>query len=115
MKKVILEACTKTTFSFNSKFYKQIDRVSVGWSLGPVLSNITMTEIESSIIKELINKSWNKLCMRCVDNSLLLVKNKDVNHIHKCLNYFDKNIKFTNAPSQMVTNISWISKLIKSD
>ena len=53
--------------------------------------------------------------MRCVDNSLLLVKNKDVNHIHKCLNYFDKNIKFTNAPSQMVTNISWISKLIKSD
>ena len=34
--------------------------------------------------------------MRCVDNSLLLVKNKDVNHILKCLNSFDKNIKFTN-------------------
>ena len=34
--------------------------------------------------------------MRCVNNSLLLVKNKDVNHILKCLNSFDKNIKFTN-------------------
>ena len=30
MKKLILDACTKTVFSFNRKFYKQIDIVSMG-------------------------------------------------------------------------------------
>ena len=33
--------------------------------------------------------------MKYVDDTLLLVKDKDINHIHKRLNYFDKNIKFT--------------------
>ena len=33
--------------------------------------------------------------MRYIDDTLLLVKGKDINHIHKCLNSFDKNIKFS--------------------
>ena len=33
--------------------------------------------------------------MRYVDDTLLLLKDKDINHIHKRLNSFDKNIKFT--------------------
>ena len=33
--------------------------------------------------------------MRYVYDTLLLVKDKDINHIHKRLNSFDKNIKFT--------------------
>ena len=40
MKKPILDAYTKTVFSFNSKFYKQIDSVSMGSPLGSVLANI---------------------------------------------------------------------------
>lgn len=32
--------------------------------------------------------------MRHVDDTLLLVKDKDISHIHKRLNAFDKNIKF---------------------
>ena len=51
MKKLILDACTKTVFSFNSKFYKQCDGVFMGSRLGPVLANIIMTELESTIIK----------------------------------------------------------------
>ena len=95
MKSIVLDACTKTVFSFNSKFYKQIDGVSMGSPLGPALANIIMAEFESTIVKELVDKSLVKLYMRYVDNTLLLVKDKDVNYIHKRLNSFDKNIQFT--------------------
>lgn len=95
MKKLILDACTKTAFSFNNKFYKQIDGVSMGSPLGPVLANIIMTELENTIVKELIDKSMIKFYIRYVDDTLLLVKEKDISRIHKRLNSFDKNIKFT--------------------
>ena len=36
MKKLILDGCTKTAFSFNRAFYKHIDGVSMGSPLGPV-------------------------------------------------------------------------------
>ena len=95
MKKLILGACTKTVFNFNSKFEKQIDGVFRGLPLGPVLANIIMTELESTIVKELVDKSLVKLYMRYAENTLLLIKDKYINYIHKRLNSFDKNIKFT--------------------
>ena len=95
MKKLILDACTKTVFSFNSKFYKQTDEVSMDSPLGPVLANIIMTELESTIVKELVDKSLTKLYMRYVDYTVLLVKDKDINYSHKRLNSLNKNIIFT--------------------
>ena len=95
MKKLILDACTKTVFSFNNTFYKQIDGVSMGPSLGLVLANIIMTELESTVIKELVDKSLVKLYLRYIDDTLFLVKDEDINLIHKRLNSFDKSIKFT--------------------
>ena len=44
LKKLIKDTCMKTAFSYNNKLYKQIDGVSMGSSLGPVLANIIMTE-----------------------------------------------------------------------
>ena len=74
MKKLILDACTKTVFSLNNKFYKKIDGVSIGLQLGTVLANIIMTKIESTIFKELVNKSLVKRNLRYDDDTLLLVK-----------------------------------------
>ena len=82
MKKLIIGVYTKTVFSFNSKFYKQIDGVSMGSQLGPILANIIMTELESTIVKELVNKLLVKLYMRYVNDTLLLVKDKNINYIH---------------------------------
>ena len=53
-----------------------------------VFANFIMTELESTIVKELVEKSY-------VDDTLLLVKDKDINHVHKRLNSFNRNIKFT--------------------
>ena len=67
----------------------------MGSPLGPVLANIIMTESEKIIVKGLVNKSIIKVYMRYVDDTLLLVKEKDIKLIHERSNSFDKNIKFT--------------------
>ena len=54
MKKLLLDSCTKTTFSFDNLLYKQCDGVSMGSSLEPVLANTILTEVESVIVKLLI-------------------------------------------------------------
>ena len=54
-----------------------------------------MTELESTIVKELVDKSLVKLYMRYAEDTLLLIKDKYINYIHKRLNSFDKDIKCT--------------------
>ena len=54
LKKMILDTCTKSAFSFNNKLYQQKDVVSMGSSLGPVLANIIMNGLEDVVIKPLI-------------------------------------------------------------
>ena len=40
MKKLILDPCTKTVYSFDSTFHKQIYGVTMGLPLGAVLAKI---------------------------------------------------------------------------
>ena len=49
LKKLVSDACTKTAFSFNNNLYEQTDGVAMGSSLGPVLANIIMTELENQV------------------------------------------------------------------
>ena len=55
LRKLILDSCNKTAFSFNNKIYEQIDGVSMGSSLGPVLANIILTEFEKLIVSDLVD------------------------------------------------------------
>ena len=95
LKKLITDICNKTAFSFNKKLYQQKDGVSMGSSLGPVLANIIMTELENKIIKPLITDGTIKFYSRFVDDTLLIVKHENVKQIHDQLNKFDKNLRFT--------------------
>ena len=76
MKKLVIDSCTKIAFSFNNKIYKQLDGVSMGSPLGPVLANIIMIEFEKIIVKDLVDKSLIKVYMRYVDDTLLFSKRK---------------------------------------
>ena len=67
----------------------------MGSSLGPVLSNIVMTELEMIIIKPLIDKGIIKFYCRYVDDTLVLLKPNDVDYVHKLLKSFHKNTQFT--------------------
>ena len=61
--------------------YEQIDGVSMGASLGPVLANIIMTEMERCVVDTLIESGKIKFYSRYIDDTLLLVKPEDVDEI----------------------------------
>ena len=78
LKKLILDTCQKMALSFNDKLYEQIDRVSMGGSLGPVLANIIMTECKH-VIDKLMKEEVIMFYTRYVDNTLLIIKKRDIN------------------------------------
>ena len=90
LKKLILDICAIATFSFNNIIYEQKDSVSMGSSLGPVMTNIIMTELENKVIKPLINDGDIEFYCGYVENTLLVVKPQDVSRIRELLNSFDK-------------------------
>ena len=64
-----------------------------GSPVGPFLVNIIITELKKVIVQDLVDKHLIKVYMRYVDDTLLLVKEKDIKLIHERLNSYDKNIK----------------------
>ena len=67
----------------------------MGASLGPVLANIILTELEKVIVKPLFDSGMLKFYIRYVDDTLVLVKRKDLQHVLNQLNSFHPNLKFT--------------------
>jgi len=95
LKKLIKDTCTKTPFSANGCLYQQIDGVSMGSSLGPVLANIILTELELSIVDKLSKDGVIKFYVRYVDDTLVLCKEQDFQYIQDRLNSFHKSLVFT--------------------
>ena len=95
LKKLILDTCQKTTFTFNNIVYEQKDSVSIKASLRPVLANIIMTECEKVIGDNLVKEGRIKFYVRYVDDTSLLVKRQDIDKALQAFNGLDKNLKFT--------------------
>ena len=85
----------ETAFSFNGQMYEQIEGVSMGASLGPVVANIILTELENVIVNDLIESGKIKFYKRNVDDTLLLIRPEDIDSVLASFNSFDKNIQFT--------------------
>ena len=95
LEKLIKDSCTKTTFSFDGKIYKQIHGVSMGSSLGPVLANVLITEFERLVVDKLIKDGLIKFYIRYVDDILVLAKVEGIDNIMKQFNLLDKTNQFT--------------------
>ena len=95
LKKLILYTCSKTVFLFGGTIYEQKDGVSMGASLGPVLANIIMTELERVVVDRLIKSGSIKFYARYVDDTLLLIKLNDIDKILEEFNGFHHNLEFT--------------------
>ena len=57
----------------------------MGSSLGPVLANFVMTELEDVVIKPLIVNSTIKFYTCFADDTLLLIKPDNVKEVHNYL------------------------------
>ena len=67
----------------------------MGGSLGPLLANIIMVKLEAKVIRPLIENGTIKFYTRFVDDTLLLIKEDDIEQIKDELERFDSNLKFT--------------------
>ena len=95
LKKLILDCCSKTAFSFDEQIYVQQNGVSMGSSLGPVLANIILTEFERLIVSELIADSTIKFYKHYIDDTLVLIKPSNIFAVLAKFNSFDPNLTFT--------------------
>ena len=92
--KALLELCTKEMhFSFNGKIYRQVNGVAMGSPLGPVLANIFMVELESSLVPTM--REWISVWYRYVDDTFTFVRKGGIDFVLGQLNNFHESIKFT--------------------
>ena len=89
LKKLLFDSCTKTAFSFDNILYEQIDGVSMGSCLAPVLANIILTESEKVIVDDLIQSGILRFYRRYVDDTIVLIKPADIPSILNRFNSFD--------------------------
>ena len=75
--------------------YEQTDGVSMGGSLGPAIANTIMTECERVIVNRLIENKIVKFYIRYVDDTLLVLRKRDIHIVLNEFNGFNKTLKFT--------------------
>ena len=92
--KLLLDACSKTAFSFNKNFYELIDGVSMGSPLGPSTANIIMTEPEHVVLKILFNKGHLKFYVRYMNDMLVLMIKSAAHIVLQGFNGFHKKSEF---------------------
>ena len=95
MKKLLLDSCIKTAFSYDNMIYQQSDGVSMGSYLAPVLANIILTEFEKVVVMPLMKNGILKLYCRYVDDLLVLFKDDQTDKILKAFNSFHNNLRFS--------------------
>ena len=80
MKKLLLDSCAKTAFSYDNVIYQKCDVVSMGSSPVPVLVNIILAEFEK-VVMPLMKSGILKFYCRYVDDTLRLVKEDQIGKI----------------------------------
>ena len=93
MKKLLILCAKNVHFTFDNVIKVQNDGMAMGSPLRPVLSDIFMIELETSLSPELID--YIQFWKRYVDDTICFIKVGSVNYILSVLNSFDVNIKFT--------------------
>ena len=93
MKKLLILCAKNVHFTFDNVIKVQNDGMAMGSPLRPVLSDIFMIELETSLSPELID--YIQFWKRYVDDTICFIKAGSVNYILSVLNSFDMNIKFT--------------------
>jgi len=78
-------------FTYDGQIYQQCSGLFMGGSLSPILANIYMQDIDVSVSKHPSVSFYG----RYMDDSLLQVKETDINSISTFINGLDPYIKFT--------------------
>lgn len=109
----LLIVANSEIFSFNNKLYKQIDGVSMGNPLAPLLADMFMGNLENAIYNE-PKSFFPKIYYRYVDDTFAVFSDpSDAPKFLELLNKQDPNIKFSmensvnNSLAFLDTRVSW--------
>ena len=111
LKKLLFKAMSEVDFSFDGQLYQQADGVAMGSPLGPILANIFVGHLESSIPKH----QFPLLYDRFVDDTFSNFSNSTgVDVFFRKLNSLHPNVQFTMEMEEMMSFLSWMCSLLKS-
>ena len=116
LKQLFNFATSDTHFIFNSSFYDQIDGVSMGSPLVPVLANLFMGYHEKKWLQE-FDKGKIFMHKRYVDNIFCMFRNEKkiyAENLFEFLNCQHKSIKFT-LEKESNKFLSFLNILIKNE
>ena len=95
LRKLLLTAAKENHFLFNDQYYDQVDGVSMGSPLGPVLANIFMCHFETNAINNYLGVLPSAYRHYVDDCFLIFNSTKSCNCFFSYLNKIHPNIKFT--------------------
>ena len=114
LKQLFNFATSGTHFIFNGSFYDQIDGVSMGSPLGPVLANLLMGYHEKKWLQE-FEKGKILMYKHYIDDIFCMLGNeKDAEHLFEFLNWQRKSIKFI-LKKERNKFLSFLDVLIKNE
>ena len=109
LKKLLWLCTSELHFSFNRKIYRQVEGVSMGSPLGPVLANIFMVLLEETLVPALSQKM--PVWLRYVDDTFTLIAKNELDNVLSVLNSFHQSITFT-YEKEMSNEIAFLDVMI---
>ena len=90
----LLEFCiTSTYFSFNGKFYEQVEGAAMGSPLSPIVANLYMESFEVEALRSAPHPPY--LWKRFVDDPFTILQSSQRDGFLEYLNSIDQHIQFT--------------------
>ncbi|BHF78699.1 hypothetical protein SprV_0602181200 [Sparganum proliferum] len=87
----LLRYCLKTYFTFGGQMYEQIKGTPMGSPLSGLIAEVVLQRIEHLVFAKYQPKFW----ARYVDDTFVVVKTADIEHLKELLNSVDPDIQFT--------------------
>ena len=95
----LLEFCLRSTyFTFQNKYYEQIEGTAMGSPISPIVANLYMEDLETKAIQTAPHSPafWK----RFVDDTFVIIKSSHKQEFLDHINSIDHNIQFTSEESR---------------